>query len=394
MKRHIVKAMAAMLCGALLLSGSSALAAGSSEEMDAAAAYLNELGIMKGDLNGNLYLESNLNRTELATVLARLSVKEEHLQAERKLYESQCIFTDVPDWAKVYIGYCVFNHYMLGYGGDKFGGGDLVSPSAASTVVLRWLGYSDTPAPAHPERQFDYHTADTFALNLGLTTVDVAGGDDITRGELAVMLYRAMGNMEYANQDGKLPISGGLTKNTDGSINLPSDGSRYEPHVGDVIRCDDGSNYTLTDISRWDNNLFSLGPVGPLPEPTCDWSSFPEVKLPAPEARRFQNEQGDYLFIRNLYETRRMQYTIMNLAGDHPETSENGKLKYSVKGTPLVRIELTIPAEKEFGFFWPWRESELERNFMSCPPGRYCLEAWDVYKNGIFLRTEYDVYAL
>lgn len=167
----------------------------------------------------------------------------------------------------------------------------------------------------------------------------------------------------------------------------------YIPEVGDTIRCDDGTDHTITDVSRYDKNAFASGPVGTLPEPACDWNSFPAVELPAPEARRYRLENGDYLFIRNLYESRRMQYTIQNLAGNHPDTGENGKLNYSAKGTPSVRIQLTIPADKTPQVFWPWRASELERIFESCPPGTYCMEAWDVYKDGIFQRTEYSIYA-
>ena len=41
----------------------------------------------------------------------------------------------------------------------------------------------------------------------------------------------------------------------------PTDGSRYVPKVGDVIRCDDGTDYTITDVSRWDKNAFSSAPL-------------------------------------------------------------------------------------------------------------------------------------
>ena len=30
--------------------------------------------------------------------------------------------------------------------------------------------------------------------------------------------------------------------------------------------------------------------------------------------------------------------------------------------------------------------------FNSCPPGTYRMEAWDVYKDGIFQRTEYNIH--
>lgn len=184
------------------------------------------------------------------------------------------------------------------------------------------------------------------------------------------------------------------TASKGGTVTLPTDGTRYIPQAGDVILCDDGTEYTITDVSRWDKNMFASGPVGELPEATCDWSSFPEVELPAPEVRRYRNEYGDYLFIRNLYETRRMQYTLQNLAGNHPDTSEDGRLKYGSKGTPSVRIKLTVEGDRTPQSFWPWRESEIERVFNSCPPGTYYLESWDVYKDGIFQRTQYNIYAI
>ena len=91
-----------------------------------------------------------------------------------------------------------------------------------------------------------------------------------------------------------------INKNADGSINIPQDGSQYIPQAGDVIRCDDGTNYIITDVSRYDKNYFADGPVGPLPTATCDWSQFDQPELPKAEVRRFNNPDGDYIFIRNL----------------------------------------------------------------------------------------------
>ena len=110
-----------------------------------------------------------------------------------------------------------------------------------------------------------------------------------------------------------------------GTVTLPADGSQYIPKAGDVIPCDDGTLYTVKDVSRWDANMFSEGPLPPLPMPTCDWSSFPAVELPAPEVRHFIKSNGDYLYVRNLYETRRMQYTLMNLAGTTPVPGPSGR---------------------------------------------------------------------
>ena len=177
-----------------------------------------------------------------------------------------------------------------------------------------------------------------------------------------------------------------------GTVLLPSDGSRYIPQAGDVIRCDDGTNYTITDVSLWDKNMFAAGPVGDLPEPTCDWSLLPQPELPAPEARHYSINGREYLFVRNLYETRRMLYTLYNAIGDNPETWQNGAPVLHPSGNPKVKINLSIADDLNPQVFWPWRESEIVNLFNSCPPGTYSMEAWDVYKDGVFQRTEYNIH--
>jgi len=172
----------------------------------------------------------------------------------------------------------------------------------------------------------------------------------------------------------------------------PTDGSRYVPKVGDVIRCDDGTNYTIKDVSRWDKNAFSSAPLGELPIATCDWSKLPQPEMPQAEARHFTSGGQDYLFQRNLYETRRMLYTLYNAIGDNPETWQNGQPVKFPSGNDKVKINLTIPAEVAPQSFWPWRAEQITELFNSCPPGTYSMEAWDVYKNGVFQYTEYSIH--
>ncbi len=181
--------------------------------------------------------------------------------------------------------------------------------------------------------------------------------------------------------------------NTDGTVALPADGSQYIPKAGDVILCSDGYRYTITDVSRYDKNMFASGPVGALPEPTCDWSLLPQPELPEPEARHFTIEGKEYMFVRNLYETRRMLYTLYNAIGDNPETWQNGAPVPHPSGDPKVKINLSIADDLNPQYFWPWRESQIVDLFNSCPPGTYSMEVWDVYKDGIFQRTEYNIYA-
>ena len=182
-----------------------------------------------------------------------------------------------------------------------------------------------------------------------------------------------------------------FNQNADGSINVPQDGSQYVPQAGDVIRCDDGTNYAITDVSRYDKNYFADGPMGPLPNATCDWSQFDRPELPKAEVRRFNDPDGDYIFIRNLYETRRMLYSLYNAMGEDEWIMQNGTPRLRGNGTPWVHIHLTLPDDMISAPFWPWREEAVPEVLHSCPGGDYYLEVWDVFKNGRFLRTEYNL---
>ena len=181
------------------------------------------------------------------------------------------------------------------------------------------------------------------------------------------------------------------TSITEGTVVLPTDGSRYVPKVGDVIRCDDGYKYAITDVSRWDANAFADGPLGELPAPNCDWSLLDQPTLPDMEVRHYTINGEEYLFIRNLYETRRMLYTLYNAIGANEQTWRDGAPVLRKDGTQLVRIELSIPKGSNPQAFWPWKPERLTEVFNSCPPGTYQMEAWDVYKNGVFQKTEYDL---
>lgn len=179
---------------------------------------------------------------------------------------------------------------------------------------------------------------------------------------------------------------------SDSSMTIPQDGSRFVPQAGNVIRCDDGTSYTITDVSRYDKNYFASGPVGELPAPTCDWTQFDQPELPKAENRRFNVEGTDYLFIRNLYETRRMLYTLYNAMGANPSTWQNGQAVRRSDGTPWVHIQLTMPEGESVPGFWPWKPEVVTEALDACPCGDWCLEVWDVYADGIFQRTEYKIF--
>ena len=102
----------------------------------------------------------------------------------------------------------------------------------------------------------------------------------------------------------------------------------------------------------------------PLPVLTRNW---PELELPKAEVRRFQSEHGDNLHIRNLYETRRMEYTIYNAAMNCPELWKDG--------VPTLNLHLGISAQNAVQMFWPWQEHQLTQVFRSAPGARFEVEA-------------------
>lgn len=74
-----------------------------------AAAYLSEAGIMLGNESGDMMLEQGLTRAQMAALLTRIVTDPEQFETDSAFYRSLCSFTDVPEWAKSYVGYCVAN---------------------------------------------------------------------------------------------------------------------------------------------------------------------------------------------------------------------------------------------------------------------------------------------
>ena len=154
------------------------------EELEIASDYLSSHGVMVGDGEGNMNFDAPLTRAHLAAILSRIHGGETQVEGNQDFYTAQCKFKDVPTWARQYAGYCVCHGLMLGYGGDLFGAGDPVTPAAACTVILRYLNL--------PDLAWDYKSACDVACNLGLSSPAIVAKGSVSRGDLAVMLYRAL----------------------------------------------------------------------------------------------------------------------------------------------------------------------------------------------------------
>ena len=193
-----------LLCAALTLSLAVPALAVQSEQ-ETAAAWLKENGILTGDQNGNLNLGSGLTRAELAVILTRLSDDTGDMGRNAAYYRTICPFTDVPEWAMPYAGYCAEKKLMAGYGNKQFGPSDPVTPAAACAVMLRYL---DCPAS-----QRSHATACDKAVELGLLPVEATTGPTITRGNIAVLIYRALNGMAGNSHTASQGIGDGYLTN-------------------------------------------------------------------------------------------------------------------------------------------------------------------------------------
>jgi len=181
-------------------------------EIETTAAFLLERGIMLGDAKGDMQLERGLNRAELAALLARLHGG---ASVNTAIYDWACYFTDVPAWAKPYVGYCVANLLVTGYNETRYGPNDPVSPAMACTVVLRCCGYRDSEGS-----EWTYGTACEYAVSLGLISQSAAQAGTITRGEMAALICRALNRQNGDAQPPVTTVPCGYQSSPDGGMTI------------------------------------------------------------------------------------------------------------------------------------------------------------------------------
>ncbi len=114
-------------------------------------------GLFAGDDRG-YRLNDQLNRTEMAIMLSRITGGTEEIIKNQGYYESLCTFKDVPDWAKAQVGYCVSKGLIKGVGNQLFGAGNMATKKDYCTVILRAKGIT---------AGYDYNTSMDKAYQLG-----------------------------------------------------------------------------------------------------------------------------------------------------------------------------------------------------------------------------------
>lgn len=177
------KRLLSIALSVFLLLSMAVTAMAASDDQATAVHYVVKQDIFVGDSNGSLNAEDGLTRAELAALLTRINGDDQDVQSNEAQYAAYCKFTDVPGWAKPYVGYCVNKGLMVGYSDTTFGAGDPVNPQAACTVMLRYLG--------HAETDWSYSTSVVKAHAVGIAASSGLDGATITRGTMAVLIYKS-----------------------------------------------------------------------------------------------------------------------------------------------------------------------------------------------------------
>jgi hypothetical protein len=147
-------------------------------ELNAEANALKTAGLFLGDDKG-YRMEDGLSRAEMAVMLTRVVGGSASVEANPAAYAALSPFTDVPDWAKPYVGYCVSQGLIVGIGNNLYGSTNQASKLDYSTVLLR-----ATNATGHT-----YQTSDKRAVELGYLSLARAAFSDLTRGDVVYMTH-------------------------------------------------------------------------------------------------------------------------------------------------------------------------------------------------------------
>ncbi|MGI5934755.1 MAG: S-layer homology domain-containing protein [Lawsonibacter sp.] len=228
LKRALSLGLTATMISGLMVMGSSAASYKdvSSENNQEAIEVLKEVGIMVGDEKGNFNPEQKVTRNEMAVVMSNL------MAYNVKTYANTSPFTDVPDWAEPYVAACYTNGITSGYDKVTYGGSDNVTTGQAALMVMKALGY------------FQYQS--DFGADWQLSTVaqgnkidlfdDVDSGvkEAMTRNDVAQLVLNALeaGTVE-AEKNGQDITAGDITITSGVTYKYVTSGKDYAKAIND-----------------------------------------------------------------------------------------------------------------------------------------------------------------
>lgn len=174
--------MALMMVLSISLISSNALASRDFTEPQQKAEALKSLQLFQGISDGDFALNRAPNRLEALVMFIRMIGAEDMVKSG----EWSHTFTDVPDWARAYVGYAYVVGYTNGVSKTKFGSYDTASSAMYLTFVLRALAYSDGT-----NGDFTYNNPYTLARRIGLLTTNV-DATNFLRADVALVSWNAL----------------------------------------------------------------------------------------------------------------------------------------------------------------------------------------------------------
>jgi len=146
--------------------------------------FLKDLGVLQGDLQGNLMLEQGLTREQMVVLISRLYGEED----EAKTYVASNTFPDLRPTHSFYIPYILWARdegLIQGDNNGQFGIEQGVTVQQFQTVLLRALGYN--------EEAKDWHGVPAFAQSIGIMKgLSFSKDATLNRGQVAAMVVNAL----------------------------------------------------------------------------------------------------------------------------------------------------------------------------------------------------------
>lgn len=154
-----------------------------------AVEYLNGIGIMQGDENGNFNPDKTVTRAEMAAIICRMLGETENLTTSN-------IFTDVPvsHWANGYIAKAESLGIIGGYGNGRFGPSDSITYEQAVKMMVCVFGSEQeaNEVGGYPDGYIAI-AEENFLLN----GVSSQKGDKMSRADVAIILYNYYSNWVF-----------------------------------------------------------------------------------------------------------------------------------------------------------------------------------------------------
>ncbi|MBR2977566.1 MAG: S-layer homology domain-containing protein [Oscillospiraceae bacterium] len=174
------KIISLLLVVCMLTACCTVFAANEAEALRAAdALYL--IGLFKGTDKG-YELEKPLTREQGVAMLIR-AIGGEATAAESA---DKCVFDDVYDWAKGYVGLAYADGITKGISETKFGYGQPLTDMMFITMLLRALGYEEGEG-----KDFVWDKPYELAKKVGLIDYD-AEDKEFLRGDMVIIMYRLL----------------------------------------------------------------------------------------------------------------------------------------------------------------------------------------------------------